>query len=114
MVRRWKKGKGTIHWVSAKHSINAKVKVYDKLFNKMNPYDGDKNDFIKHLNQNSLKLINNVKLESSMINSLKSEYINLLEFLKWIKINKDNLVFNQIVNLKIVGKNIRNKILFKN
>ena len=82
-----RKVKGTIHWVSAKHSINAKVKVYDKLFNKMNPYDGDeKNDFIKHLNQNSLKLIN-VKLESSMINSLKVNTINLLGkvILKWIK-----------------------------
>ena len=99
-----RKVKGTIHWVSARHSINAKVKVYDKLFNKMNPYEGDqKNDFIKHLNQNSLKLINNVKLESSMINSLKSEYYQFVRkgYFKMDKdADKDNLVFNQIVNLR--------------
>ena len=99
-----RKVKGTIHWVSAKHSINAKVKVYDKLFNKINPYDGDeKNDFIKHLNQNSLKIINNVKLESSMINSLKSEYYQFVRkgYFKMDKdADKDNLVFNQIVNLR--------------
>ena len=70
----------------------------------MNPYDGDqKNDFIKHLNQNSLKLINNVKLESSMINSLKSEYYQFVRkgYFKMDKdADKDNLVFNQIVNLR--------------
>ena len=58
---------------------------------------------IKHLNQNSLKFINNVKLESSMINSLKSEYYQFVRkgYFKMDKdSDKDNLVFNQIVNLR--------------
>ena len=62
-----RKVKGTIHWVSASHSINASIRIYKKLFTKLNPYDNDEeNSFINNLNSDSLKQINNVKLESSM------------------------------------------------
>ncbi|MCJ8328718.1 MAG: glutamine--tRNA ligase/YqeY domain fusion protein [Lentisphaeria bacterium] len=49
-----RKVKGTIHWVSEKHSVDADVYLYDRLFNVEQP-DGDKDvDFIEHLNPESL------------------------------------------------------------
>ena len=58
-----KKVKGTIHWVSAKHAIEAEVRLYDRLFDIPNP-DGDKEkDFIDHINPNSLEVLNRCKLE---------------------------------------------------
>ena len=58
-----KKVKGTIHWVSAEHAIEAEVRLYDRLFDVPNP-DGDKEkDFIDHINPNSLEVLNRCKLE---------------------------------------------------
>jgi glutaminyl-tRNA synthetase len=61
-----KKVKGTIHWVSAKHAIDAEVRLYDRLFSVENP-DGDKEkDFIEFINPDSLTVLNNCKLEPTL------------------------------------------------
>ncbi len=58
-----KKVKGTIHWVSVPHAIEAEVRLYDRLFNAENP-DGDKEkDFKEFLNPDSLQIVENAKLE---------------------------------------------------
>jgi glutaminyl-tRNA synthetase len=99
-----RKVKGTIHWVSVQHSINAKVRVYEKLFTKMNPYDcKDGETFIDNLNQGSLNNINNVKLESSLENSSQNSYYQFVRkgyFKKDKDSSKKDLIFNQIVNLR--------------
>ena len=99
-----RKVKGTIHWVSVQHSINAKVRVYEKLFTKMNPYDcNDGETFIDNLNQDSLNNINNVKLESSLENSSQNNYYQFVRkgyFKKDKDSSKKDLIFNQIVNLR--------------
>ena len=99
-----RKVKGTIHWVSVSHSINASIRIYKKLFTKLNPHDNDEeNSFINNLNDNSLKEINNVKLESSM---KKPSINNYYQFVRkgYFKVDKDsskdNIIFNQIVNLR--------------
>lgn len=99
-----RKVKGTIHWVSVSHSINASIRIYKKLFTKLNPHDNDEeNSFINNLNNNSLKEINNVKLESSM---KKPSINNYYQFVRkgYFKVDKDsskdNIIFNQIVNLR--------------
>ena len=52
-----KKVKGTLHWVSAPHAIEAEVRLYDRLFNDPEP-DGHKDKgFIEFLNPDSLKII---------------------------------------------------------
>ena len=52
-----RKVKGTLHWVSAKHAIEAEVRLYDRLFDTESP-DGDKEkDFLESLNPDSLKII---------------------------------------------------------
>lgn len=99
-----RKVKGTIHWVSASHSINASIRIYKKLFTKLNPYDNDEeNSFINNLNNNSLKQINNVKLESSMKKTSINNYYQFVRkgYFKMDKdSSKDNIIFNQIVNLR--------------
>src|SRR6266545_1679535 len=50
------KVKGNIHWVSARHSYTAEVRLYDRLFKAQHPGAGDR-DFLKDLNPDSKKVI---------------------------------------------------------
>jgi len=65
-----RKVKGTLHWVSARHAIDARVCLYDHLFTKENPneVEGDQ-DFTAYLNPNSLEVLTNCKLEPSLANA---------------------------------------------
>jgi glutaminyl-tRNA synthetase len=59
-----RKVKGTIHWVSAEHAVDATVNLYDRLFTHPNP--AGEEDFIEHLNPDSLQTLTNCKLEPSL------------------------------------------------
>ncbi len=59
------KPKGIIHWVSARHAIEAEVRLYDRLFLSADPEAGDA-DFISDLNPASLEVIPHAKLEPSL------------------------------------------------
>ena len=52
-----KKVKGTIHWVSAEHAIDAEVRFYDRLFTVENPIGDKEKDFKEFLNPDSLVTI---------------------------------------------------------
>ena len=54
--------KGTLHWVSAPHSINGEVRLYNHLFLNENP-EINSGNFIDNLNPNSIKILQNCKLE---------------------------------------------------
>jgi glutaminyl-tRNA synthetase len=58
-----RKVKGTIHWVSAEHGIEAEVRLYDRLFDVPNPLADKEVDFLGHLNPDSLKIIDNAVVE---------------------------------------------------
>lgn len=60
-----RKVKGVIHWVSARHAIEAEIRLYDRLFSKSNP-DGKDSDFRDHLNPDSLTILTGCKLEASL------------------------------------------------
>ncbi len=62
------KPKGIIHWVSARHAIDAPVRLYDRLFTVETPDSeaGEEGDFTQFLNPNSLEVIENAKLEPSL------------------------------------------------
>jgi glutaminyl-tRNA synthetase len=61
-----RKVKGTIHWVSAEHAIRAQVRLYDRLFKVAHP-GGDKDiDFIDHLNEDSLEVLDDAHLEATL------------------------------------------------
>jgi glutaminyl-tRNA synthetase len=60
-----RKVKSTIHWVSARHAVEAEVRLYETLFSKENPNEGDVRD---NLNPNSLEVVPTAKLEPSLAN----------------------------------------------
>jgi glutaminyl-tRNA synthetase len=62
-----RKVQGTIHWVSAGTSLDAEVRMYDRLFNVPEPgkAEGDKS-FLDYLNPDSLKVLTGCKLEPSL------------------------------------------------
>ncbi|MFP6887775.1 MAG: glutamine--tRNA ligase, partial [Opitutales bacterium] len=65
-----RKVKGTIHWVSAPHALDAEVRLYDRLFATENPDEiegGD--DFTDNLNPDSLETLSHCKLEPSLTDS---------------------------------------------
>jgi len=62
-----RKVKSTMHWVSAKHAIEAEIRLYDKLFSKPDPYDfPEGGDLFDNLNPNSLEIVSDAKLEPSL------------------------------------------------
>jgi glutaminyl-tRNA synthetase len=68
MPKDGRKVKGTIHWVSAEHAVDAEVRLYDRLFTVENPSEGEEQGtpFTKHLNPASLETIEGAKLEPSL------------------------------------------------
>ena len=61
-----RKVRGTIHWVSAAHAVEAEVRLYERLFNVENPLDvAESETFLVHLNPDSLEVVQG-KLEPSL------------------------------------------------
>ena len=63
--------RGTIHWVSAEHAIDAEVRLYDHLFTSERPDDDD--DFMTTLNPESLETVRNAKVEPSLADAVPGE-----------------------------------------
>ena len=100
-----RKVKGTIHWVCAERSVEAEVRLYDRLFTTENP-GGDKEgpDFKAYLNPDSLKTLSSCRVESSLKDALPGEKFQF-ERLGYFCVDskdssKDRLVFNRTVTLR--------------
>jgi glutaminyl-tRNA synthetase len=99
-----RKVKGTIHWVSAAHAINAEVRLYDHLFTKPNPDDVPEGEsYLGNLNPKSLEILQDCKLEPSLAGaSVGSRY--QFERLGYFCVDKDSMstqpVFNRTVTLR--------------
>jgi glutaminyl-tRNA synthetase len=61
-----RKVKGTIHWVSAPHAVEAQVRLYDRLFTVAEPLADKDVDFVEHLNPESLRIVSGARLEPSL------------------------------------------------
>lgn len=62
-----RKVRGTIHWVSAVHAVEAEVRLYETLFTQPDPEDTPEGeDFTHYLNPNSLQIIADAKLEPDL------------------------------------------------
>src|SRR5262245_16593270 len=108
-----RKVKGTIHWVSAAHAIDAEVRLYDHLFLKPDPDDvPEGKDYIANLNPNSLEVIPNAKLEPSLANAAVGSKFQF-ERLGYFTVDKDStpgkLVFNRTVTLRDTWAKIEKK-----
>jgi glutaminyl-tRNA synthetase len=65
-----RKVKSTLHWVSAPHAIDAEVRLYDRLFITPNPDNTEEGeDYFSNFNPNSLKVLNDCKVETSLKNA---------------------------------------------
>lgn len=97
-----KKVKGTIHWVSANHAIDAEVKLYDRLFSVENP--AAEENWLQHINPNSLEVIRDAKLEPFLKNAKKGERFQFERNGYFCVDSKsslnEKLVFNRTVTLK--------------
>jgi len=94
-----RKVKGTIHWVSAAHAVDAEVRLYDRLFTVPEP-DAD-GDFRQHLNPHSLEVLT-AKLEPSL-KEARAEQRYQFERLAYFALDKDSgskLIFNRTITLK--------------
>ncbi len=63
-----RKIKGTIHWVSAKESVECEVRLYDRLFSVARP-GADGVDFLEQLNPSSLEVVKNARVEPSLLST---------------------------------------------
>lgn len=62
-----RKVRGTLHWVSAEHALDAEVRLYEHLFTKANPYEVEEGaDFTANLNPNSVLVLTACKVEPSL------------------------------------------------
>jgi glutaminyl-tRNA synthetase len=96
-----RKVRGTIHWVSAQHAVDAEIRLYDRLFLNENPDEGG--EYIQNLNPDSCQTLSNSKLEPSLTIPDKCTY----QFERngyFVKDEKDSklgkLVFNRAVSLR--------------
>ena len=108
-----RKVKATIHWVSAVHAIDAEVRLYDKLFTKPYPGQGENGqDFTANLNPNSLEVVTNAKLEPSLAAAAVGVRYQF-ERLGYFCVDHDSaagkLVFNRTVALKDTWAKIEKK-----
>jgi glutaminyl-tRNA synthetase len=95
-----RKVKGTIHWVSARHAVDAEVRLYDRLFTVPEP-DAD-GDFKAHINPHSLEIVR-AKCEPSL-RQARPEVRYQFERLAYFALEKEstpeNLIFNRTITLK--------------
>jgi glutaminyl-tRNA synthetase len=95
-----RKVKGTIHWVSAAHAVDAEVRLYDRLFTVPDP--GAEDDFKKHLNPHSLEVIT-AKCEPSLKDATfeqRYQFERLAYFALDLDSKPGQLVFNRTITLK--------------
>jgi glutaminyl-tRNA synthetase len=95
-----RKVKGTLHWISAKHCIDAEVRLYDYM---MEDEDYDKTNFLEKLNPKSKIVLKNCKVEPSMKECKPGDRFQFLRhgyFMIDRDTSEDHLVFNRIVPLK--------------
>ncbi|MBQ0115452.1 MAG: glutamine--tRNA ligase/YqeY domain fusion protein [Bacteroidales bacterium] len=99
-----RKVKGTLHWVSARHGIDAEVRLYDRLFAVENPSAETERDFRELLNPDSLKVLTNVKIEPYLAEIAKPEDKFQFQRIGYFCVDPDSkpghLVFNRTISLK--------------
>lgn len=108
-----RKVKSTIHWVSAGHSVDAEVRLYDTLFNKEDPNETEEGqDFTVNLNPNSLEVIEHAKLEPSVLGAApltRYQFERLGYFCADPDSSAEKPVFNRTVTLKDAWAKIEKK-----
>jgi glutaminyl-tRNA synthetase len=99
-----RKVKGTIHWVSARHGIPARVCLYDRLFTVEHPDADKERDFKEFLNPDSRKALDSCILEPFLANAALADRFQFERQGYFCLDSKESLpgkqVYNRIVTLK--------------
>ncbi len=104
--------KGTIHWVSAQHAINAEVRLYDRLFTVEDPDADTDKDFKEFINPHSLDILNDCLVEPSLASAKsgdKFQFIRHGYFCVDPLSTENKLVFNRTVSLRDTWAKIEKK-----
>lgn len=108
-----RKVKGTLHWVSAEHSSTAEVRLYDRLFNAENPAEEKDVDFRELLNPDSLKIVDNCRIEPYLAENAKPGNRYQFQRTGYFCVDPDStdghLVFNRTVSLKDSWEKLKSK-----
>jgi glutaminyl-tRNA synthetase len=99
-----RKVRGTLHWVSAPHALDAEVRLYDRLFIKEDPLDLEGGeDFKDYLNPDSLEVLQGCKVEPGLAEAEPGERFQF-ERVGYFVVDPDttagNLVFNRAVTMR--------------
>ncbi|HBG59331.1 MAG TPA: glutamine--tRNA ligase/YqeY domain fusion protein [Anaerolineaceae bacterium] len=99
-----RKVKGTIHWVSAMHAVEAEVRLYENLFTKKDPYEVEEGqDFLDNLNPHSLEVLTGCKLEPALAQAALGESYQFMRngyfCLDSVDTHEGQLVFNRTISL---------------
>lgn len=99
-----RKVRGTLHWVSAKHGVDAEIRLYDRLFTVENPSnETGVADFKENLNPDSLTILHNAKVEPYLAEAKVGESFQFMRqgyFTPDYDSTPDKLIFNRAVALK--------------
>ena len=109
-----RKVRGTIHWVSAQHAIEAEVRLYDRLFTVPNPMSaGEGKTYLDYLNPNSLQVLTDCKLEPSLGEAVPGERFQF-ERKGYFIVDPDSTperpVFNRTVTLRDTWAKLEKKL----
>jgi len=99
-----KKVKGTIHWVSAKHTVDCEVRLYDRLLTVEDPSSEKEKDYKDLINPKSMEIVPNAKIEPFIKSSKPGDRFQF-ERQGYFCVDtkhttEEKLVFNRTVNLK--------------
>jgi len=109
-----RKVRGTLHWVSAAHAIEAEVRLYDYLFLKPNPEEVEEgSDFKSNVNPNSLEVLHSCRLEPSVAGATPGSRYQF-ERLGYFCLDPDSsgnkLILNRTVTLRDTWAKIEKKM----
>ncbi|MBN1116320.1 MAG: glutamine--tRNA ligase/YqeY domain fusion protein [Bacteroidales bacterium] len=97
-----RKVKGTLHWVSAEHAVESEIRLYDRLFEKENPYDTKEGEtFLDNMNKDSLKIVTGYIepfIKDATMNHYQFERLGY--FYRDRKITGEKPVFNRTATLR--------------
>ena len=98
-----RKVKGTLHWVSVQHALDAEVRQYDRLFQDANPLADRSKDFLELINPDSKSVITSSKVEPGLINAAAGKSFQF-ERVGYFCVDPEStpshLVFNRTVELR--------------
>ncbi len=99
-----RKVKGTLHWVSAAHALKAEVRLYDRLFTKVDPDDVEEGkDFTSNINPKSLEILTECKVEPGLKDAKKGTRYQF-ERKGYFCLDPDSsdkkIIFNRTVSLR--------------